>query len=575
MNLKQQLDSIISAGISETAGIADCKALINYARDEKFGDYQANGIMGVAKQLGKNPREFGEQILDTLDLSGIAEKLELAGPGFINIHLANDFLSKALNTLIASGQLIQKTDKPQTVVVDYSSPNLAKEMHVGHMRGTIIGDALVRIFEHLGHIVIRQNHFGDWGTQFGMLITHMQDLHTADTSLKNELADLEMFYRQAKERFDSDADFANASRENVVKLQAGDAECLALWQEFINISMEHCEKLYTLLGITLSSNDIRAESFYNDKLAPVIADLETKGLLTESDGASCVFLEEFTSKDGTPLPVIVKKSDGGFLYATTDLAAIQYRNEILKADRVLYVVDARQSLHFQQVFKVAELAAYKKQSCSLEHLSYGTMMGSDGKPFKTRSGGTVKLLDLVNEGVTRAHTLVASKNPDMQDAEKQAIADVVGIAAIKYFELSKNRNSDYVFDWDTMLSFEGNTAPYLLYAYARIRSIFRKEEAANIDSFDITVNEKEEKALAIKLLQFTETVEQVAQDCFPNQLCLYLYELAGIYMRFYEACPVLKAQPAVKNSRLGLCQLTALTIREGLNLLGIDTLEKM
>lgn len=575
MNLKQQLDSIISAGISETAGIADCQALINYARDEKFGDYQANGIMGVAKQLGKNPREFGEQVLDTLDLSGIAEKLELAGPGFINIHLANDFLSSALNTLITSGQLIQNAETLQTVVVDYSSPNLAKEMHVGHMRGTIIGDSLVRIFEHLGHTVIRQNHFGDWGTQFGMLITHMQDLHSADTSLKNELADLEVFYRQAKERFDSDANFANASRENVVKLQAGDAECLALWQDFIKISMEHCEKLYALLGITLSPDDIRAESFYNDKLAPVIADLEAKALLTESDGASCVFLEEFTSKDGTPLPVIVKKSDGGFLYATTDLAAIQYRNETLHADRVLYVVDARQSLHFQQIFKVAELADYKKQSCSLEHLSYGTMMGSDGKPFKTRSGGTVKLLDLVNEGVTRAHSLVADKNPDMQDAEKQAIAEVVGIAAIKYFELSKNRNSDYVFDWDTMLSFEGNTAPYLLYAYARIRSIFRKEEAANIASFDISVIEKEEKALAIKLLQFTETVEQVAQDCFPNQLCLYLYELAGIYMRFYEACPVLKAQETVKNSRLGLCQLTALTIREGLNLLGIDTLDKM
>ena len=575
MNLKQKLDSIISASIIDLSGITDSQALINYAREEKFGDYQANGIMGAAKQLGKNPRQFGKEVIASLELTGIAEKVELAGPGFINIHIAPEFLSSSLNSLLKSEQLIQKTENPQTVVVDYSSPNLAKEMHVGHMRGTIIGDALVRIFEHLGHKVIRQNHFGDWGTQFGMLITHMQELQSDGFSLTTELSDLEDFYREAKKRFDSDPDFAQTSRGNVVKLQAGDPEYLALWHDFINISIAHCDILYKLLGITLTHDDIRPESFYNDRLAHVIAHLEKKGLLTESDGASCVFLDEFTSKDGSPLPVIVQKSDGGFLYATTDLAAIQYRNEALHADRVLYVVDARQSLHFQQVFRVAELAGYKLESCSLEHLSYGTMMGSDGKPFKTRSGGTVKLFDLVIEGIARALALVTEKNPDMDKSQKEAIAKVVGIAAIKYFELSKNRNNDYIFDWDTMLSFEGNTAPYLLYAYARIRSIFRKPEASDIDTFTINITEHEEKVLALKIVQFTEIVEQVAQDCFPNQLCLYLYELAVIYMRFYEACPVLKADPDIKNSRLGLCQLTANTIKQGFQLLGIHTLEKM
>lgn len=575
MNLKQHLDNLISTRISDVAGQPGCKALINYAREEKFGDYQANGVMAVAKQLKRNPREVGEEVIAGLDLQGFAEKVELAGPGFINIFLAPAWLSGELNRLLGAKRLIEPVSDPQTVVVDYSSPNLAKEMHVGHLRGTIIGDALVRIFVYLGHRVIRQNHFGDWGTQFGMLITYMEELRARGDALASELADLEVFYRHAKQRFDADADFARKSRDNVVKLQAGDPDCLAQWQAFIDVSVAHCQALYEKLGITLTRDDIRPESFYNDRLADIIRLLDEKGLLEESEGARCVFLEEFTSKDGTPLPVIVQKTDGGYLYATTDLAAIQYRNDVLHADRVLYVVDARQSLHFQQVFRVAELAGMKRPACSLEHLSYGTMMGSDGKPFKTRTGGTVKLIELMAEGVTRAFDVVTEKNPGLGEDERRAIADVVGIAAIKYFELSKNRNSDYVFDWDTMLSFEGNTAPYLLYAYARIRSIFRREEAAGDDSGNIVIEAVEEKALGLKLLQFTEIVSQVADDCFPNQLCLYLYELAGTYMRFYEACPVLKAEPGQRSSRLGLCRLTADTIHQGLALLGIDTLEKM
>jgi len=575
MNLKQQLDNLIGNAISKASGQADCRALINYAREEKFGNYQANGVMGIAKQLKMNPRELGKKVIAVLELDGIADKVELAGPGFINIFISADFIAENLNNLLTAKSLVAPKKDKQVVLVDYSSPNLAKEMHVGHLRGTIIGDALVRIFEFLGCEVIRQNHFGDWGTQFGMLITYMQELETSGSSLSGELTDLEVFYRHAKERFDADPVFAKTSRDNVVKLQAGDPECMALWKAFINVSVAHCQALYEKLGITLGLNDIRPESFYNDRLAPIIDQLDQAGLLQESDGAKCVFLEEFKSKDGTPLPSIVQKSDGGFLYATTDLAAIQYRNEVLHANRVLYVVDARQSLHFQQVFRVAELAGFKNADCSLEHLSYGTMMGSDGKPFKTRTGGTVKLLDLMEEGVSRALEVVTTKNHELSEAERADIAKVVGIAAIKYFELSKNRNSDYIFDWDTMLSFEGNTAPYLLYAYARIRSIFRKEEAAGTDNFTITIQTPEEQTLGLKLLQFSEIVEQVAEDCFPNQLCLYLYELAGIYMRFYEACPVLKAEADIRQSRLGLCHLTALTIKQGLALLGIDTLEKM
>jgi len=576
MNLKQHLESIIAERISEVSGLPESKALINYAREAKFGDYQANGIMGVAKQLKTNPRELGEKVIAELDLSGLADKVELAGPGPINIFISPQYLTGQMNTLRTAEHLVEPLPERQNVVVDYSSPNLAKEMHVGHLRGTIIGDALARIFEYLGQKVIRQNHFGDWGTQFGMLITQMQDMEQLDENqLKNELADLESFYRTAKERFDSDPEFAKTSRDNVVKLQAGDSTCLSLWKTFIKISVEHCQALYEKLGITLSLDDIKAESFYNEKLAGIISQLDEAGLLTESDGARCVFLDEFKNKDGESLPTIVQKSDGGYLYATTDLAAIQYRSQDLQASRVLYVVDARQSLHFQQVFKVAELAGFKQDKCSLEHLSYGTMMGSDGKPFKTRTGGTVKLMDLMEEGVSRAFDLVTEKNPDLDENERRDIAGVVGIAAIKYFELSKNRNSDYIFDWDTMLSFEGNTAPYLLYAYARIRSIFRKEDIASTDNYDISIIEPEEQSLALKLLQFSETVEQVAEDCFPNQLCLYLYELAGIYMRFYEACPVLKAEPGIRESRLGLSDLTARTIKQGLSLLGIDTLEKM
>ncbi len=577
MNLRQTLETAISATLDRVSGRSGCQALVAPAKNPQFGDYQANGVMALAKQLGRNPRELGAAVVAELEqdalLQQMTEKLELAGPGFINITLKKDFLSARLGAL-QDGRLVPETKTPQTIVIDYSSPNLAKEMHVGHLRGTIIGDAIARTFDYLGHKLIRQNHFGDWGTQFGMLIAYMQDLPQGG-DLHTELSDLESFYRAAKQRFDADPAFADLARANVVKLQAGDPDCLALWQRFIKISIEHCQALYDKLGITLGPDHVVPESFYNDRLQPLIDELRAKGLLTESDGAQCVFLEEFKNKDGEVLPVIVQKSGGGYLYATTDLAAIRYRCQELGAQRVLYVVDARQSLHFQQVFAVARKAGFATDEVQLEHLSYGTMMGKDGKPFKTRSGDTIKLVDLCDESIERAYAIVKEKNPSLSDEQHRQIAAKVGIGAVKYADLSKNRNSDYVFDWDTMLSFEGNTAPYLLYAYARIRSIFRRADLDPDARYPIAVAEPEEKTLALKLMQFTETVEALAQDCLPNQLCLYLYELAGHFMKFYEACPVLKAEGSERESRLGLCQLTARTLREGLALLGIETLEQM
>lgn len=574
MNLKLQLERLFAASLQQLTGLPDVPAQVARSKNPQFGDYQVNGVMPVAKRLGRNPRELAQQLCQQTPLGELASRVEVAGPGFINITLANSFLDQSLNER-RSRPLVDAAERPLTVVIDYSSPNLAKEMHVGHLRGTIIGDAIARTFEALGHRLLRQNHFGDWGTQFGMLITHMQEA-AQGLPLGSQLRDLEQFYREAKQRFDADPIFAEKARQNVVRLQSGDAHCLAMWREFIATSVEHCEELYRLLDISLERSHMMPESRYNERLPGIVAKLESQGLLTESAGARCVFLEQFQGKDGEPLPVIVQKSDGGYLYATTDLAAIDYRCNELAADRVLYVVDARQSLHFQQVFAVARQAGFATAACSLEHLSYGTMMGKDNKPFKTRSGDTVKLVDLCHESIERAFAIVSSKNPDMPEEERRRIAGVVGIAAIKYADLSKNRNSDYVFDWDTMLSFEGNTAPYMLYAYARLCSVFRR---AGVDLVQcqaaVAVKAPQERELALRLLQYGEVVETLAEDCLPNQLCLYLYELAGSFMQFYEACPILKAEPAEQSARLALAKATTRTLAAGLQLLGIRPLEQM
>ena len=576
--LKRTLTDFIGAELATLTGLDQVNPNVITASKPEFGDYQANGVMGIAKKLGRNPRELGTELLARLNAAAnpLVSHYELAGPGFINIHLAGDALRDRANELLVEPRLlVLQTESPRTIVVDYSSPNLAKEMHVGHLRGTIIGDSIARILERQGNRVIRQNHVGDWGTQFGMLITFMRE-SSAEAGVA--LEDLEGFYRAAKQRFDADSEFADRARESVVKLQGGDPEYLEAWQAFISTSLTHCQAVYDKLNVTLSMTDLKAESFYNPQLEGVVTRLENTGLLKDSDGARCVFLDEFVGKDGEPLPVIIQKTDGGYLYATTDLAAVDYRCHELKADRSLYVVDARQSLHFQQVFAVAAAAGFSDEAISLEHISYGTMMGSDGKPFKTRSGDVVKLVDLLDEAVTRAFDLVSSKNPDLEEAERRHIAEAVGIAAVKYADLSKNRTSDYLFDWSSMLSFEGNTAPYLMYAYARIRTLLAKQtvDTDGIIRFPESVAlAPEEKALLLKSLQLAETIDAVAQDCFPNTLSNYLYELSASFMRFYEACPIQGTDAATRANRLSLCVLASEALKQGLDLLGIETLERM
>ena len=575
-SLRKMLDQLFTRAINDASGSTGFSAHVMPAGRPEFGDYQVNGVMAAARQLKTNPRELAAKVLACLPTQAEISNLEIAGPGFINIQLADDYLSRQAQALTGSiDGLIPRTDSAQTIVVDYSSPNLAKEMHVGHLRGSIIGDSLVRILARLGHAVIRQNHVGDWGTQFGMLIAHLEDLGTDEAALPRQLADLEGFYRAAKARFDQEPAFAERARACVVKLQSGDASYLAMWRRFIDESLGHCQAIYSRLQLRLQPDDLCPESFYNNRLAGIVDLLDERGLLSVSEGARVVFLPEFKGKDGDALPVIVQKSDGGYLYSTTDLAAVAYRCQELRADRVLYVVDARQSLHFQQIFAVARVAGLSSSHCVLEHVAYGTMMGKDGKPFKTRSGDTVRLAELLDEGQRRAFELVTAKNPALSETQRQEIARVVSTGAIKYSDLSKNRNSDYIFDWDAMLSFEGNTAPYLLYAYTRIQSIFKKQDVIDYSSSKISTETAQERALLIKILQLPEVLEQIAEDYLPSHLSSYLYELAGVFMRFYEACPILKAEAPYRDSRLALAALTARTLREGLELLGLETLEQM
>ena len=578
-SIKHLLNDQISACMRTCTGISDSDANVITASRPEFGDYQANGVMRLAKQLKINPRELANQIIEELNShkDNIVERYELAGPGFINIFLRNEEILKRANRITNKEvPLVPKSEKCLKITVDYSSPNLAKEMHVGHLRGTIIGDAIVRILEKKGHKVIRQNHVGDWGTQFGMLICYMKELQSsAEEDLPKALSDLEKFYQVAKKRFDVDDEFAVNARKEVVHLQSGNENSIQIWEQFINESLNHCDEIYAKLNVTLTRSHLDAESKYNDALPGIISQLESRGLLSESEGAKCVFLPQFLGKDGDSLPVIVQKSDGGYLYSTTDLAAIDYKCQELDINRALYVVDARQSLHFQQVFAVAEKANLASDKISLEHIAYGTMMDSSGKPFKTRSGGTTKLIELLDESVSRAYALVTEKNPELDEKERLKIAEKVGIGSVKYADLSKNRTSDYIFDWSTMLSFEGNTAPYLMYAYARIKSILAKASGEKRYTLITILESSEERLLLIKLLQFPEIIDSVALDCFPNQLCNYLHELAGLFMRFYEACPILKAKDALQDSRLSLAEFTSLTLKEGLDLLGIETLEKM
>jgi len=622
-SLQRLLDDRVAAALGAAfpdVPPAEAPAVLVPAADPRFGDYQANGAMGLAKRLKRRPRDVAQAILDHLDVADMCESPQVAGPGFLNFRLRPEWVARELgraNHVEAAEDDrlgVEPAARPETVVVDYSAPNLAKEMHVGHLRSTIIGDALVRMLEFAGHNVVRQNHVGDWGTQFGMLVARLRE--SADRATA-DLADLEAFYRQAKARFDADTAFAAAARQEVVRLQSGDPDTAALWRRFLDISVRHCKRVYERLGVRLTDADVRGESAYNAVLPRVIEALRDKGLLTESEGAQCVFLRSaigdpqsaipkplFAAKDGSPLPLIVQKSDEGFLYATTDLAAIAFRTGCLppirnpqsairnenspRASRILYVVDARQALHFQMVFECARQAGFAPPGVQLVHVAFGTMMGADGRPFRTREGGTVKLLDLLDEAERRALALVTEKNAadvedgraqPLGDGEKRAIARIVGIGAVKYADLAQNRTSDYVFSWDKMLSLDGNTAPYMQYAYARVRSIFRKggheAEDHRRDDAPIPLDHPAELALAKAVLRLSETLDRALADYRPNVLAAYLFDLAQAFTAFYDACPVLASPEPTRTARLQLCDLTARAIQRGLGLLGIETAERM
>ncbi|HHP9355376.1 TPA: arginine--tRNA ligase [Salmonella enterica subsp. enterica serovar Typhimurium] len=577
MNIQALLSEKVSQAMIAAGAPADCEPQVRQSAKVQFGDYQANGMMAVAKKLGMAPRQLAEQVLTHLDLSGIASKVEIAGPGFINIFLEPAFLAEQVQQALASDRLGVSQPTRQTIVVDYSAPNVAKEMHVGHLRSTIIGDAAVRTLEFLGHHVIRANHVGDWGTQFGMLIAWLEKQQQENAG-DMALADLEGFYRDAKKHYDEDEAFAERARNYVVKLQSGDTYFREMWRKLVDITMTQNQITYDRLNATLTRDDVMGESLYNPMLPGIVADLKAKGLAVESEGATVVFLDEFKNKEGDPMGVIIQKKDGGYLYTTTDIACAKYRYETLHADRVLYYIDSRQHQHLMQAWTIVRKAGYVPDSVPLEHHMFGMMLGKDGKPFKTRAGGTVKLADLLDEALERARRLVAEKNPDMPADELEKLANAVGIGAVKYADLSKNRTTDYIFDWDNMLAFEGNTAPYMQYAYTRVLSVFRK---ANIDeqalaSAPVIISEDREAQLAARLLQFEETLTVVAREGTPHVMCAYLYDVAGLFSGFYEHCPILSAEnDAVRNSRLKLAQLTAKTLKLGLDTLGIETVERM
>lgn len=576
MNIQAILSEKVSQALIAAGAPADSEAHIRQSAKAQFGDYQANGVMAAAKKVGMPPRQLAEKVVNLLNLQGIASKVEIAGPGFINIFLDKAWIAANIETALKDEKLGVTPAKPQTIVVDYSAPNVAKQMHVGHLRSTIIGDAAVRTLEFLGHKVIRANHVGDWGTQFGMLIAYLEKVQNENAS-DMALSDLEAFYREAKKHYDEDEEFAIRARGYVVKLQGGDEYCRTMWRKLVDITMAQNQQTYDRLNVTLTKDSVIGESLYNDLLPSIVADLKQQGLAVESDGATVVYLDEYKNKEGEPMGVIIQKKDGGYLYTTTDIACAKYRYETLHADRILYYIDSRQHQHLMQAWTIVRKAGYVPESVSLEHHMFGMMLGKDSKPFKTRAGGTVRLTDLLDEAIERANTLIREKNPDMPEDELKKVVSAVGIGAVKYADLSKNRTTDYIFDWDNMLAFEGNTAPYMQYAYTRVASIFKRAE---IDESSLTLpvilNEDREQTLATRLLQFEETITTVAREGTPHVMCAYLYDLAGLFSCFYEHCQILNAESEeLRQSRLKLALLTAKTLKQGLNTLGIETVERM
>lgn len=577
--LKTQIESALVAAFGPELTGTD--PVLVPTNNPKFGDYQVNVAMSLAKRLGQKPRDIAQKIIENLDVSAMFETPEIAGPGFINLRFKPDYLSQRLAVIQSDARLgMRPVRHPQRVVVDFSSPNIAKEMHVGHLRSTIIGECLARILEFQGHHVLRLNHVGDWGTQFGMLITYLREvaptaLTTADAI---DLGNLVAFYKKAKARFDADPEFQETARQEVVKLQAGDPESRKAWQLLCEQSRREFNVIYDLLNVSLTE---RGESFYNPFLADVITQLDQAGLLEQDQGAKCVFTEGFTNREGQPLPLIIQKSDGGFNYATTDLAALRYRLNEDRADRIIYVTDAGQSNHFAQVFQVARKAGWVPETVEIVHVPFGLVQGEDGKKLKTRSGDTIRLRDLLDEAVRRFRALLEDRiaseaGRSESEAFKAQVAQVAGLSAVKYADLSQNRTSNYIFSYDKMLADKGNTAPYMLYAYARIQSISRKGDVDLTQlAGAIQLTEPAELTLAKHLLQLENVIVEVADDLYPNRLCQYLFELSQKFNSFYDSCPVLKAEGTVRVSRLALCDLTARTLKLGLDLLGIEVLERM
>jgi arginyl-tRNA synthetase len=552
-------------------------AAIVPSSNPSFGDYQTNLALTLSRDLKQPPRAIATKIVENLDLTDLCESTEVAGPGFINLKVKRSYLEGELNILKTDERLgIQRISTDKKVIVEYSSPNMAKEMHVGHLRGTIIGDCLANVHEFLGYEVIRLSHIGDWGTQFGMLIAYLKKVYgqaLADSNAKVEVEDLERFYKAAKSEFDGDPAFADVARNEVVRLQSGDADSLTAWKRFCESSRKKNHEIYERLDIHGLVD--RGESFYNEMLPGVVRDLEQLGLAVESDGAKCVFLEGFTNEQGQPLPVIIQKRDGGYNYATTDLAALRQRITQIKADRLIYVVDASQMDHFAQFFQVARRAGWLPEGRAV-HVPYGVVQGADGKKLKTRSGETVKLKELLDEAVQRARKELDER--DESEDFKASVSEAIGMGAIKYADLSLNRMTNYVFDFDKMLSLQGNTAPYMMYAYVRVRGIGRY---ANIDfeslctKATITLTNAYEYELGKHVLRFDEVLKAVVDELLPNRICDYLFELSQRFNQFYENCPVLNAEGGLKDSRLLLCDLTARTIKLGLDLLGIRVPDRM
>ncbi len=568
MKIKSQLNQIIKDAL-DSANIETKEDIsVSDATKPEFGDYQFNGAMKLARTLRRNPREIASDIIKEINTTTLISKVEVAGAGFINIWIDNSWLSKELTKIIDDKRVgVGVVADKKRIVVDYSGPNMAKQMHVGHLRSTIIGDTLANLFRFLGHDVIPQNHIGDWGTQFGMLIAYLEELE--EDNNRQNLQDLEQFYKDAKVRFDKSQKFKDKAREYVVKIQQGDSHCLKLWREFIDISLGHCEEVYSKLGVKLTKDDVRAESFYNPMLPKVIDTLKDRGMLVESNGAKCVFLENSNT------PVIVQKSDGGYLYATTDLAGLWFRANELKVDRVSYVVDARQSEHFKQIFTIAKRANMVPDNVKLEHIAFGTMMDKSGRPFKTRDGGTVKLIDLLDEAVLRAKETIKDRDSYSDSKDLDRVAKAIGIGAVKYADLSINRESNYLFSWDKMLSFDGNTALYMQYAYARIASIFRKYNQEL--NGKIVISDELEHRLGLMILKFEDTLLKASEDGYPHIITSYLYDLVTLFMKFYENNPILKdnIDRDTQISRLLLSKLTANTIKKGLEILGIEVVDKI